>query len=125
MEETSLGTATIVYDHPSEGTIERTVDNEHIAYFQDHWLLRQDGSEDGDTVRRIPIQRVHYVDRNVEQFEDELGTLRRQVESIADDLRSKVFGGGDRSARETGSDPVEIDVKSDDGSDGHTDGEDA
>jgi len=113
MEDADLGMATIVYDHPSEGVVERTVENEHIAYFQDHWLIRQDEEESGaDTVRRIPKERVHYVDRNVEAFEDELGTLRNQVESLADDLRSKVFG-GEREERRDESKPIEIDVDSD------------
>jgi hypothetical protein len=113
MEDPDLGTATIVYDHPREGVVERTVENEQIAYFQDHWLIRQDDDESGaDVVRRIPKERVHYVDRNVEAFEDELGTLRNQVESIADDLRSKVFG-GERTESHDESEPIEIDVESD------------
>ncbi len=114
MEETTPGTATIVYDHPTEGTVERTVKNRHIAYFQDHWLLRHDEDDNGnDVVRRIPVERVHYVDRNVDAFEDEVATLRNQVESFADDLRSKVFGDDSDRSRETG-EPVEIDVESED-----------
>lgn len=117
MVENDLGTATIVYDHPDEGTVEKTVANEHIAYFQDHWLLRHDQDEAGnDVVRRIPKERVHYVDRSVEEFEGELGSIRTQVESIADDLRSKVFGGREREESEP-STPIEIDVESEDDQD--------
>jgi hypothetical protein len=115
MADTDLGTATIVYDHPEDGTVEQTVENEHIAYFQDHWLIRQEEDDAGnDIVRRIPKERVHYVDRSVEAFEDEIGTLRNQVESVADDIRSKVFGGGKRKQADDESTPVEIDVESDD-----------
>ena len=117
MAETDLGTATIVYEHPKEGTVEKTVENEHVVYFQDHWLVRQAEDDDGnDTVRRIPKERVHYVDRNVEQFEDEVGTLRNQVESVADDLRSKVFGNRsrDRDADDDADRPITIDVADDD-----------
>ena len=31
--EKDLGAATIVYDDPDEGTVERSVPNEHVAYF--------------------------------------------------------------------------------------------
>ncbi len=86
------GTASIVYDHPEEGTVERTVENEHIAYFQDHWLIKTNDDGDTDTVRRIPVERVHYVEREVEAFEDELKTFRNQVESFADEVRSKLPG---------------------------------
>jgi hypothetical protein len=52
-----------------------------------------------DLVRRIPASRVYHVERTVEQFEEEVGTLRDQVESVADDLRTKLLGcgGGERS----------------------------
>lgn len=114
MTDSDLGTATIVYDHPEEGTVETTVQNEHIAYFQDHWLLKRDEDDAGhDVVRRIPTQRVYYVDRSVDTFEDELGSVRKQVEDVANDLRSKLLGGDKRddddAAVDTG-DPIEIDV---------------
>ena len=113
MEDKDLGTATIVYDDPDEGTVEETVENEHIAYFQDHWLIRRDEDEAGnDIVRRIPIQRVHYVERSVEAFEDEVGTLKNRVESVAEDLREKVLGGREQQSRER-HEPVEIEVESD------------
>lgn len=112
MTDSDLGTATIVYDHPEEGTVEETVQNEHIAYFQDHWILKRDEDEDGnDVVRRIPVERVHYVDRSVDTFEDEIGSVRKQVENVANDIRSKLLGGEREGERdhETG-EPVEIDV---------------
>jgi len=113
MADSDLGTATIVYDHPDEGTVEETVENEHIAYFQDHWILKRDEDEAGnDVVRRLPVQRVHYVDRSVEAFEDELGSVRKQVENVASDIRSKLLGGDDERERQTG-EPVEITVEDD------------
>lgn len=94
MVEEDMGQATIVYEDPDDGTVEKTVDNEHIAYFQDHWIVKTGDSErDRDTVRRIPHQRVYYVERSVEEFEAEIKTLRNQVQSFADDLRSKLLGG--------------------------------
>lgn len=96
MAERNFGEAVIVYEHPEDGTVERTVDNESIAYFQDHWILKFDEDEAGnDVVRRIPLQRVHYVERSVERFEDEIKSFRKQVESFAKDLRATVLGGGD------------------------------
>jgi len=97
MVETDLGEATIVYDEPDGGTVERTVENEHLAYFQDHWILKTEEDEAGnDVVRRIPLQRVHYVERSVEEFEEEVRTVRDQVESLAGTLRSKVLGSSER-----------------------------
>lgn len=110
MADSNLGTATIVYDHPEEGTVEKTVQNEHIAYFQDHWILKLEEDDHGnDVVRRIPVERVHYVERSVDTFEDEIGSVRKQVESVATDIRSKLLGGGGESDHQT-SEPVEIDV---------------
>ncbi|WP_236035440.1 hypothetical protein [Haloarcula rubra] len=109
MVDDDLGTATIVYETADDGTVERTVQNEHIAYFQDHWILKTDEDADRDVVRRIPRERVHYVERSVEEFEQEVGTLRNQVESLADDVRSKLLGGDERSEQEA----HHIDVESD------------
>jgi len=107
MVDKDLGDATIVYDDPDDGTVQRTVQNEHLAYVQDHWILKVEERDDRDVVRRIPVQRVHYVERSVEEFEDEVSTLKRQVVSAADDLRSKVFGSGRGDHRE----PHRIDVE--------------
>ena len=114
--ERDLGEATIVYDDPDEGTVRKTVPNEHVAYFQDHWIIKTDEDERGhDIVRRIPARRVHYVERSVEQFEEEVETVLDQVQSFASDLRTKipVGGGGDREAPEGRADvrPLEIDVE--------------
>ncbi|GGN98578.1 MULTISPECIES: hypothetical protein [Haloarcula] len=109
MVDDDLGTATIVYETPEDGTVERVVQNEHVAYFQDHWILKTDEDADRDVVRRIPRERVHYVERSVEEFEQEVGTLRNQVESFADDVRKKLLGSDDQSEREA----HHIDVESD------------
>ncbi|WP_254823568.1 hypothetical protein [Haloglomus halophilum] len=111
-----LGTATVVYEHPDEGTVERSLENENVAYFQDHWILKIDERDGEDVVRRIPAERVYYVDRTVEAFEDEVATLRNQVESFADDLRETLLGGGtDDDGRaatddEEADEPVTVDV---------------
>lgn len=93
MVERDLGTATIVYDDPESGTVERTVQNEHLVYVRDHWSVKLDEDGDGnDVLRRIPRQRVHYVERSVEEFEREVETLQQRVQSVADDLRTKLLG---------------------------------
>jgi hypothetical protein len=116
MVEQDLGQATIVYDDPGEGTIEERVENEHVAYFQDHWIVRTGEDESGnDTVRRIPAQRVYYVERSVEEFEQEVETLRTRVESLADQVRSKVLGGGEDGNEEK---VYHIEVEGGDGDDG-------
>ena len=101
MTEKDLGEATIVYEEPDGETVEKTVQNEHVAYFQDHWMVKTGEDEQGrDVVRRIPTYRVYYVERSVERFEDQIETLRDQVQSITSDLRSKFLGGGSRSSSE-------------------------
>lgn len=83
MVDRDLGEARIVYDDP-EGTTETTVANERIAYFDDHWLVKTGEDDDGnDVVRRIPRDRVHYVERSVSEFKDE-------VESLTDELKSRL-----------------------------------
>ncbi|WP_331232579.1 hypothetical protein [Natronorarus salvus] len=115
-----IGEATIVYEHPEEGTVEQEVPNEHIAYFQDHWLIKTGEDEDGrDLVRRIPAQRVHYVERTVERFEEEVKTLRDQVQSFAKDIRTKLPVGGARGGQGGADDGSvhRIDVEFDDDED--------
>jgi hypothetical protein len=110
MVQPDRGEAVIVYDAPDEERIERTVANERIAYFQDHWILKLDEDEAGnDIVRRIPLQRVHYVDRSVEAFEDEVNTLRTQIQSFANDIQSTLFGGDEETER---AEPYRIDIES-------------
>ncbi|NKE37601.1 hypothetical protein GWG54_17680 [Natronococcus sp. JC468] len=115
--ERDIGEATIVYDEPDEGTVRKTVPNEHVAYFQDHWIVKTDEDEEGhDIVRRIPAQRVHYVERSVEEFEEEVSTLVDQVQSFAADLRTKipVGGGGPSGGRDDGgsegAEPINVDI---------------
>ncbi|QFU83652.1 hypothetical protein [Natronorubrum aibiense] len=111
--ERDLGEATIVYDDPDEGTVEKTVPNEHVAYFQDHWIIKTDEDEQGrDIVRRIPSTRVHYVERSVEQFEDEVETLMDRVQSFASDLGTKIPVGGSSDERSEPPEPHRIDVES-------------
>ncbi len=91
--ERDIGEATVVYDDPDGETVEKTLPNEHIAYFQDHWIIKTEEDDQGnDIVRRIPSYRVHYVERSVEEFEEEIKTIRNQVQSVADTLREKLPG---------------------------------
>ncbi len=105
MVEEDLGTATIVYEEPDDGTVEQTVQNEHIAYFQDHWVIKMDEESEGwDRVRRIPHQRVYHVERSVDEFENEVMTVKSQLKSVAEDLQQKIIGGEqqqERTERET------------------------
>ena len=113
MAEPDLGRATIVYEGPDGETVEETVENEHVAYFQDHWIIKTGEHEgDHDVVRRIPAQRVYFVERDVEEFEEEVKTLfdevqsladgvglevqslRDRVEAVADDLQKEILGPG-------------------------------
>ncbi|RJT08109.1 hypothetical protein [Halococcus sp. IIIV-5B] len=81
MDDPQLGQATIVYDDPDEGKIETVVDNEFIAYFDDHWLVKVGEDGDGnDVVRRIPKERVHYVERSVEEFQDKIDKLADEAQ---------------------------------------------
>ncbi|WP_252698643.1 hypothetical protein [Natronosalvus vescus] len=108
-----LGEATIVYEDPEEDTVSKTVPNEHIAYFQDHWIVKTDEDESGnDIVRRIPSRRVHYVERSVEEFEEEVETVIDRVQSFASRLQTKIpvgDGGNEESVE-----PHRIDVESGD-----------
>ncbi|EJN58043.1 hypothetical protein [Halogranum rubrum] len=116
MTDEELGQATIVYEDPNEGTVEKTVDNEHIAYFQDHWILKTDEQDDRDIVRRIPLQNVYYVERSVEEFEEEVATVRNQVESFAGNLRERLFGSEQQDDGETESLTIDVGDDSDDDS---------
>ena len=113
--EEDLGEATIVYDHPKEDVVETTVPNEHVAYFQDHWIVKTGEDDQGrDLVRRIPASRVHYVERTVEEFEEEVKTLFDRVESVAKGLGTKIpIGGGETETQRD--EPYRIDVGEEDG----------
>ena len=112
----NVGRATIVYEDPAEGTVEKTVANEHIAYFQDHWMIKIEEDEQGrDRVRRVPAFKVHYVERTVDEFAEEVGTLKGEIGSVASDLQEKLPIGGEGDSDEEGNeDPgegsVHIDV---------------
>ncbi|QSW99665.1 hypothetical protein [Haloterrigena alkaliphila] len=87
--ERELGTATIVYETPAEDVERVTVDNEHIAYFQNHWLFAYGTDEDGnDVIRRVPHERVHYVERSVEElestFESGVEKAKGKLEELTD-----------------------------------------
>ena len=88
--EEDLGQATIVYENPEGETVEKTVPNEHIAYFQDHWIIKTEERGDHDIVRRIPSERVYYTERSVEEFEEEIQTIRNRIESFAGTLRDRL-----------------------------------
>lgn len=91
MDQLELGEATIVYEDPDEGRTEMTVDNEKLVYAKDHWMLPVGTDEEGnDLMRHLPRDRVHHVDRNVEQFEEQVDTVRHRVESIAKDLQDRL-----------------------------------
>lgn len=91
MSELELGEATIVYEDPEDGVIETTLENEQVMYIRDHWAIRAGTDDEGnDLMRQIPDQRVYYVERNVEEFEEEASTVKHRLESIADDLREKL-----------------------------------
>ena len=80
VSDPELGKATIVFDDPDGDTTKRTVDNEHIVYFQDHWQLKTGTDADGnDVIRRIPRQRVHYVERSVEEIQDRVDAMLDQA----------------------------------------------
>ena len=91
--EIELGEATIVYDDPDEDVVRKTVPNEHLAYFQDHWIVKMDDDDTdahGDVVRRIPVRRVHYVERSVEEFEEEIETRIDQLQSFVEGLQTRL-----------------------------------
>jgi hypothetical protein len=99
MAEEDLGTASIVYDLPEEDLVEWTGQNEHLVYFQDHWIIKVEGTEGGDVIRRIPRDRVHYVERSVDEFEEEIESIQNRVQSFADGLQSALTGDDDRRSR--------------------------
>ena len=48
--------------------------------------------EGNDLMTQIPRDRVHRVERSVEEFEQQAQTVRRRVGSIASELREKLPG---------------------------------
>ena len=91
MSQLPSGQATIVYEDPEEGKTEVTVENSQAVYVRDHWAIKSGTDDEGnDLMKQIPATRVHYVERNVQQFEEEITTVRHRVESLADELRQKL-----------------------------------
>jgi hypothetical protein len=132
MADDRLGDATIVYEGP-DGTTEETVPNSHLAYVRDHWLVKTGEDDGGDTVLRVPAERVYHVERTVDAFEEELDSVKDHVRSITDDLRDLLPGsgesrrGGPRGDRQRDRDgPVEIEVQrgAEPGDDADADAED-
>jgi hypothetical protein len=81
--DTNIGTAVIRYDTP-DGLVEERVDNERIAFVDDHWVLWEaDEQSDGGTIRRIPRDRVFEVERDVEELE-------QTVEGLLDEAVSRL-----------------------------------
>lgn len=123
-----MGKATIVYEDPEEGKREVTVSNEQIVYAQDHWAFMSGTDEEGnDLVRRVPRDKVHYVERNVQKFEDEVKTVRHRVESLANEVRQKLpvnTGDGERQSRKAAPEPQRIEVEENGDDDGDGDGDD-
>ncbi|KZN24081.1 hypothetical protein A4G99_06365 [Haladaptatus sp. R4] len=79
------GTATIVYDDPEGEVIEREAENDDIVYFDDHWLIKVGVNDEGDDmVRRVPRERVHYVERSIDELE-------KKVESAVEKAKEQ-FG---------------------------------
>ncbi len=114
MSQLEVGQATIVYEDPEEGTKEVTVENEQVAYVRDHWAVKAGTDDEGnDLMKQIPATRVHYVERNVQQFEEEINTVRHRVESLAGELRQKLpvdlgQGGGQEAGQPRGQSPTQV-----------------
>lgn len=88
MTAAELGTARIVFETPEGETESVTVDNEHIAFFQEHWLFAYDVDDEGnDIVRRVPHQRVYYVERSVERLEEQFDTAVDKAKDKIDEIR--------------------------------------
>jgi hypothetical protein len=81
---TDTGTATIVYDDPDGEVLEREVENDDIVYFDDHWLLKVGENDEGDdVVRRVPRERVHYVERSIDELEKKVeGAIEKAKEQF-------------------------------------------
>ena len=118
MSQLELGQATIVYEDPDEGRSEVTVENEQLAYVRDHWAVKAGTDDEGnDVMKQIPATRVHYVERNVQHFEEEITTVRHRVESLAGELRQKLpvdlgQGGNQRGKQRRGKSPTQTQTNS-------------
>ena len=114
MSQLEAGQATIVYEDPEEGQKEVTVANEQVAYVRDHWAVKAGTDDEGnDLMKQIPATRVHYVERNVQHFEEEINTVRHRVESLAGELRQKLpvdlgQGGDQQGGQPRGQSPTQV-----------------
>ncbi|SIQ96526.1 hypothetical protein SAMN05421858_0959 [Haladaptatus litoreus] len=83
MPDPDVGTATIVYED-ADGITEREVENDDIVYFDDHWLVKVGENDDGDdVVRRIPRERVQYVERSIDELEKKVeGAIEQAKEQF-------------------------------------------
>lgn len=117
--ERDIGHATVVYEDTDGEPTQVSVPNEHVVYVQDHWTLKLDEDDEGnDIVRRIPSRRVYFVERSVEEFEDEVGSIKNRVQSLANEIGTKLpFGDEDDEESDDGLDITGGDDEEDDGSD--------
>ncbi|MGN8216871.1 hypothetical protein ACTG0T_00785 [Halococcus morrhuae DSM 1307] len=84
LPDPELGRATIVYEGLDGEQVSIDVDNEHIVYFDDHWQVKTGEDDDGnDVIRRIPRDRVRYVERSVEEFQD-------RVDAAVDEAKERL-----------------------------------
>jgi hypothetical protein len=76
-----VGTARVVYETPDG--IERTeVDNEHVAFVDEHWVIvRPNIDGDDGTVTRIPRDRVYAVERSTDEVESKAASLLDEATS--------------------------------------------
>ncbi|GAA0251879.1 hypothetical protein ACFFQF_02800 [Haladaptatus pallidirubidus] len=83
MPDPDVGTATIVYED-ADGITEREIENDDIVYFDDHWLVKVGENDDGDdVVRRIPRERVHHVERSIDELEKKVeGAIEQAKEQF-------------------------------------------
>lgn len=111
MTQIELGQATIVYEDPDDGRTEKTLDNEQVMYIRDHWTIKAGTDEDGnDLMQQIPRDRVHYVERSVEKFEEEASTVRHRIESIASDIREKLPVSEERKSEKSEAEPITVET---------------
>ncbi|MWG34504.1 hypothetical protein [Halomarina oriensis] len=65
--DVDVGTARVVYETP-DGVERVEVDNEHVAFVDEHWVVVEpSGEADEGTVTRIPRDRVYRVERSTEE----------------------------------------------------------
>ena len=74
--DVDVGTARVVYETP-DGVERVDVDNERVAFVDEHWVLVEPDSDDGSrgTVTRIPRDRVYSVERSTEELESKAKSL--------------------------------------------------